>query len=378
MKKLIPVLFILFYLGLQAQSPDKISYQSVIRNSQGKLVQSSGVTVKISILQGSASGTPVYVEIHNTSTNVNGLVTLYIGEGITTGELSSIDWSQGPFYMKTETDPAGGSNFTVTGITQIVSVPYSLYSEKSGDSFSGDYNDLTNKPVTDGSETKIVSGFNTNVTGQGTAGDPYVVNYGADPAKTIIITSNQLWTVPQNITKIKVELWGGAGGGGGAGAYSYTLNNGGDGGSGGYVSKVIDVTPNSSFNFLIGNGGYPGSNAIYYYPGWYGDTDGGNGGDTYMSDMKAAGGHGGKRGSFSPSTVNGLAGEENQNGDVMGYAEPSNSNVLSIYQGVQRSYIHPRILTSLPGAGGTVQGYSSSKSPKQGESGCAVITLWEK
>lgn len=117
-----------------SQIPEKMSYQAVVRNASGELVKSSPVGMKISILQGSESGTAVYVETHIKTTNVNGLVTLEIGGGtLVTGTFAGIDWSTGIYFLKTETDPTGGSNYTITGTNQILSVPYSLYAKTSKD-----------------------------------------------------------------------------------------------------------------------------------------------------------------------------------------------------------------------------------------------------
>lgn len=371
-------ILLMFAFLAEAQAPQRVSYQAIIRNSQGKLMQNSPVGIRLSVLQGSVSGSSVYTETHTASTNANGLVTVEIGGGITLDNFSSINWAAGPYFLLTETDPAGGTNYTVSGVSQLISVPYALYSEKSGDGFSGDYNDLINTP--DGSDTKVKSGWNITVSGSGTEVNPYVVSAGRDPMNSIVITSSQSWTVPADISHVKVELWGGAGGGGGAGAgsysYSYNLTNGGDGGSGGYAMALLNVTPNQNFNITIGNGGYAGNNAFYNYPYWYGDTNGGNGGDTYFgSNVKAAGGFGGYRGSYSPYTVNGEAGTTNL-GDNTGYAEPSNSNILSVFPYLHRSYINDRILTSKPGTGGKiVSGYSEAY-PKTGEAGCAIISFW--
>ena len=139
-----------------SQSPQKISYQAVIRNAAGQLVSNKAVGVQISILQGQISGTVVYAEIHNVSTNVNGLLSLEIGNGSPiTGVFSDIDWANGPYYLKSETDPSGGTTYSITGTSQLLSVPYALYAAEAANGFSGDYNDLINKPITDGSETKI-------------------------------------------------------------------------------------------------------------------------------------------------------------------------------------------------------------------------------
>jgi hypothetical protein len=191
------------------------------------------------------------------------------------------------------------------------------------------------------------------------------------------ITTTQVWTVPPAVSKIKVELWGAAGGGGGAGAYSYSYNltNGGDGGSGGYAMQEINVVPNQQFNVFIGSGGSAGGNAIYIYPGYYYDTDGYPGGDTWFGQYMAAGGRGGKRGSYSTTTVHGNAGTNNL-GTITGYADPSQSSILNVFAGLERSYLNERILTSKSGKGGYISGYSS-KQPSQGEGGAAVITLFE-
>lgn len=112
-----------------AQAPQKMSYQAVIRNSSNALVTSTPVGMKISVLQGSASGTAVYVETQMPSTNANGLVSLEIGSGTpVTGTFVAINWATGPYFIKTETDPAGGTAYTIVGTNQLTSVPYALYS----------------------------------------------------------------------------------------------------------------------------------------------------------------------------------------------------------------------------------------------------------
>jgi hypothetical protein len=111
-----------------AQRPQKMNFQAVIRNTDGDLVKNSKVGIRISILQGSVSGTMVYTETQNTETNVNGLITIAIGEGTAlTDNISSTDWSNDPYFIKTETDPAGETNYTITGASELLSVPYALY-----------------------------------------------------------------------------------------------------------------------------------------------------------------------------------------------------------------------------------------------------------
>ena len=111
-----------------AQVPQQISYQSVIRDGNNKVLAASTVGIKISLLQGSATGTAVYVETHRKTTNANGLVSLEIGTGtVLSGSFASINWANGPYLIQTETDPTGGTNYSAPGVFALNSVPYALY-----------------------------------------------------------------------------------------------------------------------------------------------------------------------------------------------------------------------------------------------------------
>ena len=117
-----------------AQAPQKMSYQSVIRNSSNVLVASTPVGMQISVLQGNENGTAVFVETQTATTNANGLVSIEIGTGANqTGTFAGINWATGPYFIKTEIDPTGGSNYTITGTQEMLSVPYAMYAAKSGD-----------------------------------------------------------------------------------------------------------------------------------------------------------------------------------------------------------------------------------------------------
>jgi hypothetical protein len=106
----------------------------VVRDSGDALVTSQPVGMQISILQTTATGTAVYVETQAPTTNVNGLVSLEIGTGIVvSGDFTTIDWSTDSYFIKTETDPAGGTMYTITGTSQLMSVPFALYAKTSGD-----------------------------------------------------------------------------------------------------------------------------------------------------------------------------------------------------------------------------------------------------
>ncbi len=130
MKKIYSIVAgLLLTASVFAQAPQKMSYQAVIRNSSNALITSTPVGMQISILQGSSTGTAVYVETQTVSTNANGLVSLEIGSGTpVTGTFAAINWAVGPYFIKTETDPTGGSAYTIVGTNELMSVPYALYS----------------------------------------------------------------------------------------------------------------------------------------------------------------------------------------------------------------------------------------------------------
>ena len=148
MKKLYTILVALFITATTfAQAPEKMSYQAVIRDSGGALVTNQAVGIQISILQTAVTGTAVYIETQTPTTNTNGLVTLEIGTGtVITGSFNSIEWDNGPYFVKTETDPTGGTNYTITGTTQLMSVPYALHA-KTAESITGTVTYAETDPV---------------------------------------------------------------------------------------------------------------------------------------------------------------------------------------------------------------------------------------
>ncbi len=123
-----------------AQVPQGISHQAVIRDANNQLVANSTIGIQVSILHGGVDGEAVYVETHVLISNDSGLITYIIGDGeIQSGVFAEIDWSAGPYFLKTEADPAGGMDYSITGVTQFLSVPYALYSEfaKYAETFTG-------------------------------------------------------------------------------------------------------------------------------------------------------------------------------------------------------------------------------------------------
>jgi hypothetical protein len=146
-------LFILFVtailsINIYAQSPEKMSYQAVVRDASNGLVANSAVGMQISILQGGAAGTAVYVETQMPTTNDNGLVSLEIGGGTSvSGSFSAINWGAGPYFIKTETDPSGGTNYSISGTSQMMSVPYAMYANTADHVVNDAVNDADSDPA---------------------------------------------------------------------------------------------------------------------------------------------------------------------------------------------------------------------------------------
>jgi len=129
---------ILLFIGstafIQAQSPERFSYQAVIRDADDDLIRNAPVGIRIQILEESAFGNAVYVETQSVNTNSNGLVSFIIGDGnVVQGDLTNVDWANKNHFIKTEVDPTGGDNYALSGTSELLSVPYALYAASGGD-----------------------------------------------------------------------------------------------------------------------------------------------------------------------------------------------------------------------------------------------------
>ncbi len=124
---------LLIITSIAAQAPERLSYQAVIRDGNGDVITEREVGVRIRILRDSEFGAAVYVETHQVETNSNGLVALQIGGGHPIeGVFSEIEWATEQLFIQTETDPNGGENYSISGTSQLLSVPYALYANTSG------------------------------------------------------------------------------------------------------------------------------------------------------------------------------------------------------------------------------------------------------
>jgi uncharacterized protein (TIGR02145 family) len=198
------------------QAPDLISYQAIIRNSNNELVSNVSVGTRISILRGSAADVLLYQEEHNVKTNLNGLIYLNIGSGAPlVGTMSGIDWSKGPFYVKSETDPTGGKNYTLVVVSQLLSVPFSIYA-KSAEKVTGPLTELD--PLFNASISKGITAVDTAYWNKKLSSfmesDPL---FSASVAKGITAADTALWnsesdplfsvSISNGITAVDTAYW---------------------------------------------------------------------------------------------------------------------------------------------------------------------------
>jgi hypothetical protein len=148
MKTRISALVITLLIAISAfsQTPQAFKYQTVVRDVAGDLIQDQNVSFRMSVWDMDEFGVAnlEYQETHSATTNQLGLVNFNIGGGnVVSGAFTGIEWGINSKVLEVELDPSGGSSYTTMGYTQLLSVPYSLYAESTGDideivNFAGD------------------------------------------------------------------------------------------------------------------------------------------------------------------------------------------------------------------------------------------------
>ena len=131
MKKLYTLLALVITLITFAQAPQGFNYQATVRNSAGALIVNQNVYFKFNVMLNSQTSVPVFTETHYVPTDDLGQVNLVIGQGTaTTGTFSTINWGTGNYYLGIELNT--GAGYVAMGTTQLLSVPYALYANSSG------------------------------------------------------------------------------------------------------------------------------------------------------------------------------------------------------------------------------------------------------
>ena len=175
-------------MSLSAQTPQAFKYQAVARDGMGNVLGNKAVSFRISILQGSASGSAVYSETHSKTTNPFGLVDLEIGHGTpVSGSFTGINWGSDSYIIKVEMDPNGGSSYIILGTSQLLSVPYALLSKRAetGDGW-GSQNVITDATLSGNGTVSTPLKINDNGVNSSKIADGSIV--GADIANSAITT----------------------------------------------------------------------------------------------------------------------------------------------------------------------------------------------
>lgn len=193
----IGMVYALAFTYAQEAPPYAFSYKAIITNSKGAIIANKTIGLKISILQDSNTGIPVYSETFTPTTSATGQIDIVIGRG-TEVDLSSINWSTNKFFLLTEVDVKGGTAYQVMGVpTELLSVPYSLYSGESGNGFASIYTSTEKRPVLDQQGNMSIGeavqpGWKLNVYGGAKAG--WFLSHGD------IALNGALWAKPGSST----------------------------------------------------------------------------------------------------------------------------------------------------------------------------------
>ena len=161
---------------MQGQVPETINYQAALRDDSGQALNNQTVSLRLTVRQATADGSPVYAETHAVQTNDRGIVQLGIGTGSNPiGALSAISWGTDAYFLQIEMDDAGGNDFTWLGTSQLVTVPYAFFSNN-GVQFNPDLecSESTEGMIRynyDSKTLELCNGTSWAALGQGSTGD---------------------------------------------------------------------------------------------------------------------------------------------------------------------------------------------------------------
>lgn len=131
-KVILPALFFFLLSSFFTLAQNTFRYQAVARDSSGITISNQSIGIQVSIIQVETNLPPIYEEVHNVISNDYGVINMNVGDGVPLlGDFSEIDWSQESF-IKIEMDVTGGTNYDVSSLSEILSVPRALYAERAG------------------------------------------------------------------------------------------------------------------------------------------------------------------------------------------------------------------------------------------------------
>ena len=201
MKNFLLITFLFLSVLLQAQVPQLINYQAVARDNQGNALQNTAVSVRFTVRDVAATGTPIYQETQSATTNQFGLFSVSIGSATPVlGTFAGINWGTGNKYLQVELDPAGGSNYIDMGTTQLVSVPYALYAKGAAGADTALYSANANEALHAGTADTALHAATANAAlHAGTADTALYAASGGTPVDQTLIKDTD------GNTKVQVE-----------------------------------------------------------------------------------------------------------------------------------------------------------------------------
>lgn len=199
MKKiLLSIITIVFALNINAQSPESFKYQSIVRDGSGNALVNQSVGLQIRVLKSSSTGTEVYNETHSLTTNAFGLVNLAIGTGtVVNGVFADITWAFDNYFIEVSVDPTGGTSYSISGTSQLLSVPYALHAKSSqwnnatnGNGIQYFPADFKNVAINDNPSlfSKLI--VSTNEPSTSNLGNIRAFNYNADGGANVMVSNN--------------------------------------------------------------------------------------------------------------------------------------------------------------------------------------------
>jgi|SaaInlStandDraft_1057018.scaffolds.fasta_scaffold59388_2 hypothetical protein len=285
MKKLLTIFLSIISLTLIAQVPQGVGYQGVATDANGIELVNQSISIRASVLSGSATGTIEWEETHSTSTDTFGLFTLTIGQGTNTTNgsqtsFADISWGTNTHFLKIEMDVTGGSNYSFMGTNQMMSVPYALYAENA----NINYDSISNLLSNDSTFITTVGGGIGGGSSNSSSSTQSIFTGISTPHGIIEINVDTTYNfiVPENIFLLHIEAAGGNGGGGGGWSYGTCSGSypggGGGGGHGASFKGLLTCSQGDTITFIVGSSGVSGNNAT----GWCssGPTNGQSGSET--------------------------------------------------------------------------------------------------
>ena len=149
------ILILFTLLSFQSYGQNKhINYQAVIRETDNLALANKSISIRISVSADTQFLNSIYIEIHNTKTNINGLFNISIGAGIPIKKtFDSIKWNQSNHFVKTEIDVNGGNNYKHFSTTEMKSVPYALHSK------TADYCKIAENTITNPQKKRYIGEY---------------------------------------------------------------------------------------------------------------------------------------------------------------------------------------------------------------------------